>query len=63
MLISFSVNRDTTFLMKVFQQNNNMNIKVNGKLLELIFMYQQFLIWMGIARVSPTSEPSPESRQ
>jgi len=29
-----------------------MNMKINGKLLELICMCQQFLFWTGVARVS-----------
>jgi len=40
----------------MFQQNNYMNIKIDGKLLELIClicMYQQFLFWRGVAHVYP----------
>jgi len=37
--------------MKIFQLNNYVNRK-KYKLLELLYMYQQFLFWRGVAHVS-----------
>jgi len=51
---SCSVNRATTFLIKIFWQNNHMNIKIEGKLLEFMHIYQQSLFWKGVTHVSPS---------
>jgi len=49
MTSSCAVNRDTTFLM-MFLQNNCMNIKICGKLSELICISSYFF-WRGMAHV------------